>query len=260
MSTTLNMVDRLFALAQRHRALGRNHTALSLFQRLAALPNLPAAVAEETQVQLAEMNLDRGRRRQARRHLTAALRHCPDNAYYHHLMAEALEESHPQRAVEHYERSLEVGPDQPEYLCAYGLLALQLGKRQEGLDSLRRAVELAPDDPEMLHCLADGLCHARQADEARSVLRAALFRNPRDVRFRQLWQEFQFDQLRKEQEMGRLGSTGEDEEENSALLPFMRPQVNPVAQRKVMRHDAAGPLPPPHGTGLPVAAPKRQAL
>ena len=53
--------------------------------------------------------------------------------------------------------------------------------------------------------MSDGLCLAGRADEARSVLRSALFRNPRSARVRALWAEFQFRQLRRKREEDSLG-------------------------------------------------------
>jgi tetratricopeptide (TPR) repeat protein len=261
MSTTLNLVDRLLARARRLRSLGRTHDALSLFERLAAFGELPGPVAEETQVHLAELHLRRRHFRPARRHLTAALQHSPDSARYHHLMARAAAggpDADLGRAAEHYRRSLDIAPDQPRCLCAYGQLALQLGRREEGLACLRRAAELAPDDAETVRRVAAGLRRANRADEARALLLAARFRNPRDPRFRRLWDEAQFQDLRKEQELARLGETGKDDA-GPILLPFLRLTEAPASGRKVVRQDAPAPLPPPHGAGTTRRPPRRHA-
>jgi tetratricopeptide (TPR) repeat protein len=262
MSMTLNLVDRLLARARHLRAVGRTDDALSLFERLAGFRELPAAAAEETQAQLAELHLRRRRYRRARRHLTAALGHRPDSARYHYLMARAANggsDADPRRAAEHYRRSLELNPDQPRCLCAHGTLALQLGQREEGLTCLRRAAELAPDDPETVRQVAAGLRQANRADEAAAVLRAARFRNPRDARFRKLAADFQFQQLRREQETAR----GQDDrgDDGPVLLPFLRLTAGPEArpERKIIRQDAPAPLPPPHGASSPRLPPQRHA-
>jgi tetratricopeptide (TPR) repeat protein len=263
MSTTLNLVDRLLAHAQQLRALGRTHDARSLFERLAGFAELPAPVAQETQVRLAELDLGSRRFRRARRHLTAALQHRPDNARSHALMARAFShgpDADLQRAFDHYRRSLELSPDQPRRLCAGGRLALRLGRREEGLAWLRRAVELAPDDPKTLRRATTGLRQAHCADEARAALLAARLRNPRDSRFRQLWDESQFQQLRREQELARLAARPDGNEE-PVLLPFLHLTAEPASaggESKVVRHDAPAPLPAPHGTGTP-RLPQRHA-
>ena len=260
MSMTLNLVDRVLARARHLRAVGRTDDALSLFERVAGFRDLSAAAAEETQVQLAELHLRRRRFRRARRHLTAALAHRPDSARYHYLMGRAVNggsAADPRRAAEHYRRSLELKPDQPRCLCAYGTLALQLGRREEGLTCLRRAVELAPDDPETVRQAAAGLRQANEAGEALAVLRAAHFRNPHDARFRKLWADFQFRQLRREQETARLGD--EDGDEGPVLLPFVRLTAAAPRERKIIRHDAPAPLPPPHGAGSTRLPPQRHA-
>jgi tetratricopeptide (TPR) repeat protein len=262
MSMTLNLVDRLLARARHLRAVGRTADALSLFERLAGFRELPGPAAEETQAHLAELHL-RGRRfHRARRHLTAALGHRPDSARYHYLMARAVNggaAADPRRAAEHYRRSLELNPDQPRCLCAYGTLALELGRREEGLECLRRAAELAADDPEIVRQVAAGLRQAACADEALAVLRAARFRNPRDARFRKLWGDFQFQQLRREQDIARARAehAGDD---GPVLLPFLRLTACEAPRaRKVVRHDAPAPLPPPHGAGSSRLPPQRHA-
>jgi Tfp pilus assembly protein PilF len=265
MSTTLNMVDHLLARGRRYQELGRDHDALHIFGRVADFRELPADMAEETQARLAEIHLRCGRPRKARRHLTAALRHQPDNASYHEFMACAVEadrRAEPERALEHYRRSLEIDTDQPQCLSAAGLLAVRLGQSEEGLRYLRRAVELSPDDPEMLQSLAKGLCLARRPEEARSALQAAMFRHARDRRFRKLWNDFQFDQLRQEQEAERLDRAGGHSTDNGpTILPFLRP-VHPEGParkgRPILRRDAASGTPAPHLPG-PSRLPNRHA-
>ena len=53
------------------------------------------------------------------------------------------------------------------------------------------AVEVAPENANALAKLVKGLRLAGRGDEARSALQAALFRNPRNPRFRKLWNEYQ---------------------------------------------------------------------
>lgn len=249
MSRTLNLVDALLMMGRRHQELGRVHDALTVLARLAGFRELPRAVAEETQVRLAELQLRCRKYRRARRHLAVALRYDPANARYHYLMASALrqqDEEHWDRAAEHYRRSLELDPQQPACLAEFGLFAVRLGHTDEGLKCLRQALALEGDQPELLGKLAEALRLAGRADEARSELRAALFRNPRDRRFRQLWADFQFRQLRRQQ---KARQAIRREVEGPVLLPFTAaPRPSSAGGRgKILRKDSPSPLQPPHG-------------
>jgi tetratricopeptide (TPR) repeat protein len=251
MSKTLNLVDCLLARGRNLQQLGRDQDALVILQRLAGFRQLPRQVAEETQLRLAEIQLERGEFQSARRHLTAALAQKPTSARYHFLMATALEADEngsDRRALEHYRMSLQLDPDQPECLRESGMLALRLGRIREGLKWLRRAVAIAPDDPQVVACLVEGLQDIGRAEEARLTLRAALFRNPRDGRFRKLWNDFHFHELREEQESIRQARWEISVEgEKPVLLPFLRAVSAPAqTSGKRVRRDPAAPLPPPH--------------
>jgi len=253
MSTTLNLVDRLLARGRHFQQLGRDHDALHLLGKLAGYRELPATVAEETQARLAEINLRCQRPRKARRHLTAALAHQPANPRYHYLMACAVDADRrgdPERALEHYRRSLELDPNQADCASEYGLLAVRQGQSEEGLRHLLRAVELDDNEPEHLRRLVKGLCLLRRHDEARKVLHEAMFRHARDRRFRRLWDDFQFDQLRQAQEAERLTrEEGETRQAGPTILPFVRP-ARPTSQTSatptIIRRDGPQPKRPPH--------------
>jgi len=251
MSTTLNLADRLLAMGRNLHELGREHDARRILSRLACFLELSPEVAEETQVRLAEIYLRRRKFKQARRHLTAALRHRPDSAQYHFLMATALdadEKGNPERAAEHFKRVLRLEPDHREGLADYGLLAVRLGQTEEGLQYLRRLVELAPHDPEAVNQLVTGLRLANRVDEARAALLAARFRNPRDGRFLNLWNDFHFQELRREQEIVRQAGRATTTDE-PVLLPFVRPASDTTAlqpEGKIIRRDPASDPSPPH--------------
>ena len=257
MNTTLNLVDQLLALGRRYQELGRHRDALRLLTRLSGFRELPAGAAEETQARLGEIHLTRRRYVRARRCLTAALRHRPECARYHHLMGNAVQaedRGNLERAAEHYRRALAIDPGQVQCLCDYGLLAVRLGRLEEGLARLREAVDRAPGDAEALAKLVKGLRMCGRGDEARAALRAGLFRNPRAPRFRKLWLEFQFQQLRQQRELERLDREGATLDDRApVLLPFVRPvREGPAegATPTVLRRDDAGPLPPPHSPRL----------
>ncbi|MBI1916669.1 MAG: tetratricopeptide repeat protein [Planctomycetes bacterium] len=250
MSRTLNLVDGLLLMGRRHQQLGRVRDALTILARLASFRELPREVAEETQVRLAEIQLHRRKYRRARRHLAVALRYDPDNARYHHLMATALRglgEDQWDRAAVHYRRSLELDAEQDDCLTEFGLFAVRLGYADEGLNWLRHAVEQKPGDPDVLGKLIEGLRLAGRGDECCAELRAALFRNPQDRRFRQLWADDQFRQLHQAQHEQLRSRAGADE--GPILLPFV-PRERPVpadGQGQVIRQDGPSTFPPPHG-------------
>ncbi len=226
MTITLNLVDHLLALGRKYQEVGRFTDAEGVLGRLAGFRELPADAAEEAQARLAELHLRRRKYGRARRCLAAALAHRPDCARHHLLMATALQADDRgdlQRADEHYRRSLELDPQQVKCRSDSGLLAVRLGRTEEGLALLRQAVEEAPADVEALRKLVKGLRLADRPDEARAAVRAGLFRNPRCPRFRRLWQDYQFQLLRRRQQSGRrakrTGPAGEP-----VLLPFRRPE------------------------------------
>ena len=252
MTTTLNLFDHLLSMGKKYQELGRTLDALRVLTRLAGLREMPGEVAEECQVRLGEMQLKRRRFRRARRHLTAALQHAPEQARTHHLLAQAYlgdGRGDQQRAEEHFRRSLELDDTQVACLVDAGLLAIKLGQCEEGLGWLRRAAELAPDDWQVIGKLARGLRLTGHAEEGRKILRFALFRNPRSPRFRKLWTDCQFQLLRQEQERQRLEQEAHVENEEGAVILAFRPRdefPEQVAVPEGTRLEGATSLPGPH--------------
>jgi tetratricopeptide (TPR) repeat protein len=254
----LKLADRLLAMGRNFQQLGRDHDALHILSRLSKFRELPEEISEEAQFRLGEIQLRRGKVRRARRYLATALLYRPDSALYHYLLATALDtddKGDPDRALEHYRKSLELEPDQPRCLSDLGLLSVRQGRTAEGLQALRQAVELAPDDYDVVRQLCEGLRQVGRRDEVRQVLRAARFRNPRDPRFRELWNELQYQQLYDEQEARRREDEDRDgAEEGPMLLPFVRPPAGSAirsASGKRVRRDPAAPPAPPHLPRLP---------
>jgi len=229
MPATLNLVEHILAMGRRFQELGRHRDALQVFTRLCSFRDLPAEAAEEAQVRLAELHLKRRRFTRARRHLTAALQYQPSSARYHFLMATALHTDSGgdlERAADHLRQALEIEPDNVRCLTDFGLLLIRMGQNEEGLGKLRRAAEIAPDQPDVLAKVVKGLRLSGGSDEAQSLLRAALFRNSRNPRFRKLWSDFQLEALRRRQETARLRRRN-NPDEGPVLLPFLR--VEPEA-------------------------------
>jgi len=223
MSMTLNLVERLACQGRKYQELGLEHEAARCWTRLGGLAGVSAELAREAQTSLGEIHLQRGRYRRARRHLTAALTQQPGSAHHHYLLAAAIEgdaKGDRHQALTHYRRAIELEPEEPEYLCAFGLLALDIGDdEEEGASALCRALQLAPDDVEIIEQVVEGIGQTNQ-EEARRILRAAMFRHPRDRHLRKLWSDFHFRCLHIAQNRGRHAYP---EQAGPVLLPFVRP-------------------------------------
>jgi tetratricopeptide (TPR) repeat protein len=221
MSRTLNLVEHLAARGRKYQERGLLPQASRTWSKLAGLRDLPGAIAEEAQKSLAEIHLDCRRYARARRTLTAALTHQPDNAHYHFLLASAIEVDErcdPEKALTHYRQAVQLDAGRPKYLCSLGLLALDLGYIEEGLDCLRRALALAPDDFDVISKVVEGF-QEENPEEAKEILRLARFRHARDARFTKLWSDFHFHCLRVEQARKQKNIP---EQEGPTLLPFVR--------------------------------------
>lgn len=226
MMPNLNLVDRVLAMGRRYQEVGRHRDAVMILTRLSLFRSLSAEASEETQARLAEIYLKKRKYKQACRHLTAALRHQPDNARYHYLLATALvavDGADLERAGKHYCRALELDPGHVKCRAEYGHLLLRMGHTEEGLTELREAAESAPEDVEVLGKLAKGLRLSGRTDEARSVLQCAMFRNAHSPRFHKLWNEFRFHQARRRNDAERQERSDEEMGgEQPVLLPFVR--------------------------------------
>ena len=230
MSRTLNLVEHLAAQGRKYQEHGLLPQARQTWNKLIGLRDLPGPLAEEAQKRLAEIHLERRHYARARRSLTCALTHQPDNPHYHFLMATAIEADDrcdPEKALTHYRQAVHLTPGNTKYLCSLGLLALDLGYVEEGLVCLRRALSLAPDDFEVISKVVEGL-QEEKPEEAKEILRLARFRHARDSRFTKLWSDFHFHCLRVQQERKRKNIP---EQDGPTLLPFIRVETGPKVRR-----------------------------
>jgi Tfp pilus assembly protein PilF len=244
MTRTLPFAHRLLEIGQKLERLGQAHAAVRLLSRVASLRDLPPKVAETAHLSLADLYLKCGHARKARRQLSAALAAEPDNARAHYVMAGAIEDDetcNPQRALKHYRRCARLEPDNPAYWSAYGLCALRNGDRAAGLKALRRAYDLAPADLEILDEVAQGLREAGESAEVKELLRSALFRHPRDRRYRALWMKHQFEALHADQHENHESNQATDKRA-PVILPFVRPAPggNPPSQKRIRRDLPSG--------------------
>jgi tetratricopeptide (TPR) repeat protein len=258
MSHTLNLVDGLLKAARNLQELGRRQAAVNLLERLAGFRNLPPAVAEEAHSRLADLYAHEEHFKQARRHLTIAITYRPQHAAYHHRMAcwiEADPNAAIDRAGRYYRCAVRAEPDNAEYWLDYGAYLLATGRTPPGRRALRRAFELASDNAEHVGSIAAVLRDAELWDEARQMLRRAVFQSGRDRRFRALWQQHQFEQLCERQRID-ADQVAPRPVNRTAILPFLRtdaPAGPMQIDGRIIRFDAAaGNLTEPkHGNQAP---------
>jgi tetratricopeptide (TPR) repeat protein len=251
----LNLCQHLLTQARRYSQVGANERALRSFGRLASLRILPDDVAEETQANLAELLLGQREYAKARRHLTAALAHDPNNPDYYYLMARALDEDprgSREKAMQNYRLCLQKDSENPYFHCDAGLFALEQGLTEEGLGYLRKAVKLAPSDVELLSDVVRGLQENGLLVEAREVAIAARFQNGRDPRFLRLWNEFRFRETHLEQK--------QTDKRHVAKLGVMQPRdclvfeeltTQTPSGRQLIRRDNASRPAGPHFMRMP---------
>lgn len=245
MSRTLPLAQHLLAIGRNLNRNGQTYAATQLMHKVCALRAMPKDVAEEARGLLAELYLQSGQFKKARRRLSAALTAASDNAYYHRLMAEAIEDDEdgdPERALFHYRSCVRLEPDNATYWCALGVLAAHVREMDEASEALARAVALAPDDMDILDQAVRALWDAGELSQAQKLIQTALFRNPHDQRCRDFWAQQKFQQLHAEQkEENRQARFGKG---YAAILRFTAPKSDSTPVEHI-RHDLPSGLPGP---------------
>lgn len=225
MSTILGLAQRLLAQAQNHRHLGRTQSAMRLL-RSALRQELPAKLAEDARVLLAELYQELGDFLRARRHLQAALALAPHRADLHHRLAILLETDETtgdhSRALRHYARAVKLAPHQAACRRDYGLALIAAGKPRAGLNQLQAAFDLDPDDLENLRALALHLVELDRAAAARKLVKTAAFRFGGSPAYQQVQRLVGFAIARREQEVMRQ-AVSLTLEEPPVILPFLCP-------------------------------------
>lgn len=213
MSDVLCLVDHLIERARRLMASFQYAAARELLDDVREF-SLSSARAEEVERLLAEGYFQQRRYRRAAHHFRKACEIAPRNARYHHMLGLCVA-SHSrgrhERAAEHFRRALELAPTHRRCRADAGLLAVRMGKIEEGLAMLRQATDGAPD---LLPKLIRGYREAGRPEEARRSIQQARFASPRDARLAALWAELQTGQLRQDQAVTPPAGP--------VLLPFLR--------------------------------------
>lgn len=92
-----------------------------------------------------ERYLSRLQYEEAFQHFDAAVREDPENAYAHFCKAESalgFHELEPDEIAELYQKAIELEPENPQYLNAYGLFCIDVGRFKAAEEAFNRAAEL----------------------------------------------------------------------------------------------------------------------
>jgi Flp pilus assembly protein TadD len=253
MGKTVRLQDQVWILAQECIQTGRDHRAIRLLLQLSTFGQLDSQLAEQVHSQLAELYLRQRRYRKARRSAHLALALQPGCARYHHQLARSWNEDprgDAEQARTHFRKAVELEPNHPTYLMDYGVCLLAWDEAEAGLEHLRRAVEQEPDDVKYVRPLALKLVESDQPEAARQTVVHALFRNPRNARFKKLWNEVRFSQAHRTQQ--RIGHDG-------AALDGQRRVILPL-HSSLPEQDPGAPAAPAEEANGPVAARNEEHL
>ncbi|MCX7545029.1 tetratricopeptide repeat-containing sulfotransferase family protein [Marinicella gelatinilytica] len=110
------------------------------------------------------------------------LKDYPKQAHLHLGLADAFRQSgQTQKAIHHYQKTLELNPEYTAALSNLGWLLLTIGRLDEALEHSRRAVEINPKDVDALFHLGRCLTELEHFDEAMDAFADAYELNPKHV-------------------------------------------------------------------------------
>jgi tetratricopeptide (TPR) repeat protein len=140
----------------------------------------------EAHISLAELLIDENERLdEAREHLLQAQEMASDadeEAHVElHLGEIAAEEDDDQEALAHFQRVIELRPEEDESWSNLGLAHKNLGNIEEAISSYRHAIELAPDDADYYYSLSKVYEDTNQFEKAVKVLADGLLANPDSI-------------------------------------------------------------------------------
>jgi len=135
----------------------------------------------EANVNLASLQMERGRFEEARTYFEAALRLDPTFAPATIGMAELLRGTGDQAgAVDLLRKAQKTAPEDPQLAHSLGLALVRQGKRDEAKEWLQKAARLGQDNPRFSYVYAVALHDTGEAANAITVLKTGLLRHPYD--------------------------------------------------------------------------------
>ena len=161
------------------RERSQDGEAYRKLRQLLAFAEMPAEIREEAHLALADLLMDLGRYRKARRCLVAALAISPHKADTHFMMALAIDEdidADPTRAMSHLKFAVKANPDQPAYWIVLGQVAQRLQRTATARTAYRRALQLELTSMSELEDVVVGLVECGRVREAKAALMGSHFR------------------------------------------------------------------------------------
>lgn len=241
MSMMLNFFDAAWASARASAASGHRADALAKLNPLLNSPDTPPRLLVLAHRLAARLLAEVGRYAAARNQLRAAIRHDGYDAELRYELG-VLFENDPLgcdlRAARQFRRAVQLHPQHPKYMAAFGRALVRLNRVRVGVRNLCSAAIAAPADAKVLKVVVEGLCDAGQLRRAEQIVRLARFRAPADRVFRGLENDLRFALAR------RVAPCVPRPTAAPHMLPFAKHAAG-AARGGVMRRDM-GSRPAPH--------------
>jgi tetratricopeptide (TPR) repeat protein len=202
MKPSYDLLRGILDQAKTLRERRQDGEAYRKLRQLLAFGEVPAEVREEAHVAVADLLMDAGKYRKARRSLVAALAIAPHKAETHFLMALAIDEdtdADPARAMAHLKVAVKANPEQPAYWIALGQVAQRMHRAAAARTAYRRALQLELESMDELEDVVVGLVESGRPREARAALMGSHFRFASPAAWLEVWHRFRFLALRRRQ-------------------------------------------------------------
>jgi tetratricopeptide (TPR) repeat protein len=241
MDRVISLVERILVRGQKLIHFGKLGEGKKLLLNLLSFGDVPTEKRREAHGLLADLYLEAGLFKKARRHLTAAITLNPLGAEGYFELAQAIErdpEAKQGRAWKLLRKATRLKPDQPRYWVALGQLSLRLNRTTAALSAFRRAIRLEPGELKLVSAIFDGLMSLDRGDVAQEFLVNCRFRLGRNSGFEAIWKKFRFLEARRDQQSVRW------DEGDAPTLSFEEAQRDFVASAsdesgtgEILRHD-----------------------
>ena len=169
MSRTLTLIDAGWDCVKAFAARSRRGDAVTRVETLLARPDLPAPVAADARLLVAQLLFDAEKYPEARCHLRAAADLRPGHAHTQYLLGAAHEDDgygEPRKAAARYRKAAELDPANALYRAAYGRAAVRSDRPKGGVRALLQAATQS-DDVAVVSVVIDGLLEAGKVGAAR---------------------------------------------------------------------------------------------
>ncbi len=190
MSAFVSFPQRLLERARDQVRRGRLVEAASTLDHIVHHPKLEPAIASEANFLLAQVRFSLADLAGAEDSARRALAIDSENADYHHLLAQSLEDRDTDEASNHYSHAARLSPDDPHKVISFAKSVAERKDRDQGIRLMESAYANAPDDPRIVESVVDGLMDNDRLDEAELVVTQVLYRHGHDRRFRQIRDRF----------------------------------------------------------------------